>query len=53
MWIARDKNGLLHLHDKKPIKTIYGWYNPGWIATLPSYKFPIINVIFVSCFNFI
>ena len=43
MWLARNRDGLLHLHDKKPIKTIYGWYNPGWIATLPSYIFPEVK----------
>lgn len=29
MWIVRDKDGLLHLFEKKPIKTIYGWKIPG------------------------
>ena len=43
MWIARDKDGLLHLFEKKPIKTIYGWYSPALVSTLPSYIFPEIK----------
>lgn len=39
MWVARDKDGLLHLFEKKPIRTIYGWYNPTLVSTLPSYIF--------------
>lgn len=43
MWIARDKSGLIYWHEKKPIKTAYGWYNPGWIVTLPLCAFPEIK----------
>ena len=43
MWVARDKDGLLHLFEKKPIKTIYGWYSPALVSTLPSYVFPEIK----------
>ena len=43
MWIARDKDGLLHLFEKKPVKTIYGWYSLGWIVPLPSYSFTEIK----------
>lgn len=43
MWIARNKDGLLYGYEKKPIKTIYGWYNPGWIAIFPSYSFPEVK----------
>ena len=43
MWIARDKDGLLHLFEKKPIKTIYGWYSPELVSTLPSYVFPEVQ----------
>jgi len=43
MWIARDKDGLLHVFEKKPIKTIYGWYKPGWIVPFPSCSFPEVK----------
>lgn len=39
MWIARDKDGLIHIYKKKPIKTGYGWYSNGWIIPAPSYDF--------------
>lgn len=39
MWIARDKDGLIHIYKKKPIKTSYGWYSNGWIIPAPSYDF--------------
>ena len=43
MWIARDKDGLLHVYEKKPIKTIYAWYAPCGSTSLPSYLFPEIK----------
>lgn len=43
MWIARDKNGLLYLHEKKPVKTNYGWYNPKGVTILPTDTFPEIK----------
>lgn len=43
MYIARDKDGLLHLFEEKPIKTIYGWYSPTLVTTLPSYIFPEVK----------
>lgn len=43
MWIVRDKSRLLHGHEKKPVKTAYGWYNPGWVVSLPSYSFPEVK----------
>ena len=43
MWIARDAEGLLHLYEKKPIKTIYGWYATCGGTSLPSYLFPEIK----------
>lgn len=43
MWIARDKDGLIHLYEKKPIKTVYGWHSNGWIISGPSYDFPEIK----------
>lgn len=39
MWIARDKDGLIHIYKKKPIKTGYGWFSNGWIIPAPSYDF--------------
>ena len=43
MWIARDAEGLLHLYEKKPIKTIYGWYATCGGTSLPSYLFPEVK----------
>ena len=43
MYVARDKDGLLHLFEKKPIKTIYAWYAPCGSTSLPSYLFPEIK----------
>ena len=44
MWIARNSDGLLRGFEKKPIKTLYGWYcHDGYIATFQSYCFPEIK----------
>lgn len=43
MWIARNKNGLLFLHEKKPVKTNYSWYNPKRVIILPTDTFPEIK----------
>lgn len=40
MWIARDKDRLLHGFEYKPSKNFYSWYSTvGWVTTLPSYAF--------------
>jgi hypothetical protein len=39
MWIARDEDGLLHIFENKPIKTLYVWYAPCGGTSLPSYLF--------------
>ena len=43
MYIARNQDRLLHLFEEKPIKTIYGWYSPTLVTTLPSYIFTEIK----------
>ena len=44
MWIARDKDGLLHGFKHKPSKNLYNWYsNIGWSTSLPSYAFLEVN----------
>ena len=43
IYVARDKDGLLHAYEKKPIKTIYTWYAPCGSISFPSYLFPEIK----------
>lgn len=44
MWIARDKDRLLHGFEYKPSKNFYSWYSTvGWVTTLPSYAFPEVK----------
>lgn len=35
MYVARDKDGILHCFEKKPIKTIYAWYSPSGPISFP------------------
>lgn len=43
MWIARDMDGLIHMYEKRLIRTVYGWYSNGRIISGPSYDSPEVQ----------
>lgn len=44
MWVARDKDGLLHLFEEEPYKSDEGWWHSfGYLLTLSESMLPEIK----------